>query len=68
MATSEAQLRASKKYQHKFERLQIRVPLEEKETVDSHAEIMNESVNTFVRRAISEAIERDREMLAKQSK
>ena len=60
MAASEAQLRASKKYQQKFDKVQIRVPHDEKEMIDAHAESMGESVNTFVRRAISEAIERDK--------
>lgn len=61
MAASEAQIRANKKYQQKFDKVQIRVPHEEKELIDAHAESMGESVNTFVRRAIFEAIERDRE-------
>ena len=60
MSASEAQIRANKKYQQKFDKVQIRVPHEEKELIDAHAESMGESVNTFVRRAISEAIERDR--------
>ena len=59
MAQTEAQLRASKKYQAKFDKVQIRVPHEEKELIDAHAEQMGESVNTFVRRAIAEAMERD---------
>ena len=59
MVASEAQLRASKKYQQKFDKVQIRVPHDEKEQIDVHAERMGESVNTFVRRAIFEAIERD---------
>lgn len=60
MAQTEAQLRASKKYQSKFDKVQIRVPHEEKEVIDAHAAEMGESVNTFVRRAIAEAIERDK--------
>ena len=60
MAASEAQLRASKKYQQKFDKVQIRGPHDEKEQIDVHAERMGESVNTFVRRAISEAIDRDK--------
>ena len=46
MAASEAQLRASKKYQQKFDKVQIRVPHDEKEQIDAHAERMGESVNT----------------------
>ena len=59
MSSSEAQLRASKKYHDKFEKLQIRVTSEEKAAVEKHAKSTNESVNSFVRRAIAETIERD---------
>lgn len=59
MAVSEAQLKANKKYQSKFDKVQIRVSHEEKESIDRHAESMGESTNAFVRRAITEAIARD---------
>ena len=59
MATSEAQLKANKKYQQKFDKVQIRVSHEEKEFIDRHAESMGESTNSFVRRAIAETIARD---------
>ena len=59
MSTSESQLRASKKYHDKFEKLQIRVTPEEKSAVEKHAKSTDESVNSFVRRAITETIERD---------
>lgn len=59
MSASEAQLRANKKYHQKFDKVQIRVPHEEKERIDRHAELMGESTNAFVRRAISETMERD---------
>ena len=59
MATSEAQLKANKKYQHKFDKVQIRVSHEEKAAIDKHAEAMGESTNAFVRRAIAETIARD---------
>lgn len=59
MALSEARLRATKKYQDKFDRVQIRVTHEEKEAIEKHAEAIGESVNTFVRRAVAEAIERE---------
>mgnify|MGYP003290960507 CR=1 FL=1 len=59
MATSESQLKASKKYHAKFERVVIRVAPEKKEAIERHAARMNESVNVFVQRAIEEAIERD---------
>ena len=59
MAATEAQLRANKKYHDKFERIQIRVPHEEKEAIEAFAEEIGESVNTFVRRALKEAMERE---------
>lgn len=59
MAQTEAQLRASKKYHEKFDDLRIRVPAGEKASIDAHAKAMGESTNTFVRRAITEAMERD---------
>lgn len=61
MSTSEAQLRASKKYHDKFEKLQIRVTPEEKAAVENHAAQMDESVNSFVRRAIAETIAREQQ-------
>lgn len=59
MAQTQAQLRASKKYHEKFDDLRIRVPSGEKAVIDAHANLMGESTNTFVRRAISETMERD---------
>ena len=59
MAQTEAQLKASKKYHQKFDNLQIRVPLGEKEIISGHAAAQGESLNTFVRRAISETMKRD---------
>lgn len=58
---SEAQLKANKKYHDKFDNIRIRVPGGEKEIIDAHAAEMGESVNTFVRRAIAEAMERDKQ-------
>ena len=60
MAVSESQLRASKKYHSKFERICIRVSPEEKEAVEAYAEEIGESVNFFVRRAIAETMEREK--------
>lgn len=59
MAQTQAQLRASKKYHEKFDDLRIRVPSGEKALIDAHAEAMGESTNAFVRRAITETMERD---------
>ena len=60
MAQTEAQLKASRKYHEKFDKLQIRVPAGEKEIIDAHAASMNESTNSFVRRAIALAMEQDK--------
>ena len=60
MAQTEAQLRASKKYHQKYEYLQARVTPEEKEAVTAHAEAVGESLNTFMRRAFTETMERDK--------
>lgn len=59
MSTSEAQLRASKKYHAKFERIYIRISPEKKVAAEKHAAMMNESINSFVLRAIEEAMARD---------
>lgn len=59
MAISEARARATKKYQAKFERIYIRVSVEEKDAIEAHAEEIGESVNSFVRRAIAETIKRE---------
>lgn len=58
MMVSESQLKASKKYHSKFERIYIRVSVEEKESIETYAEKTGESVNSFVRRAIAEVMER----------
>lgn len=59
MPISEARARATKKYQDKFERIQIRVSPEEKAAIEAYAEELGESVNSFVRRVVAEAMERD---------
>ncbi len=67
MAVSESQLRASKKYHAKFERIYIRVSAEEKEAIEAYAEEIGESVNTFVRRAVAETMEREKNAKAEQA-
>ena len=67
MAASEAQLKANKKYQKKFDRVQIRVTHEEKIIIDQHAEAMGESTNAFVYRAIAETMVRDQSQLKQHS-
>ena len=61
MAQTEAQLRASKKYHEKLDNIQVRVPLGEKAVIANHAASQGESLNAFVRRAITETMERDLE-------
>lgn len=60
MATSEAQLKASKKYiSEKLDEIRFRVPKGEREMLKRHAEKMGESLNKFLYRAVKEAIEKD---------
>lgn len=59
MAVSESQIKANKKYHAKFERIFIRVPGEDKQAIEAHAQKHNESVNVFVQRAIRETMKRD---------
>ena len=67
MAISEARARATKKYQAKFERIYIRVTTEEKAAIEAYAEEIGESVNTFVRRVVTETMERERAQKAGQT-
>lgn len=59
MALSEAQVKASKKYLEKFDNVQFRVPKGERDIISDHAKSQGESMNTFIRRAIAETMERD---------
>ena len=57
---TEAQARASAKYlSEKVEDIRIRVPKGQKAVIKAHAEKLDESMNQFVIRAISETMERD---------
>ena len=57
---TEAQARASAKYlSEKVEDISIRVPKGQKAVIKAHAEKLDESMNQFVTRAISETMERD---------
>lgn len=57
---SEARIRANNKYNDKaYDRINVAVPKGQKDTIKAHAEGRGESVNGFVNRAISEAMERD---------
>ncbi len=57
--TSESQKKASKKYLSKFVDVKIRVAAEDREQIQSHAVMMGESMASFIKRAISETINRD---------
>lgn len=56
---TEAQKRAQKAYMEKFAVARVRMEREKYEAVQAHAEVHGESVNGFINRAISEAMERD---------
>lgn len=55
-----AQKRAQKNYIGKFARMEIRVTPEQRDTIQAHAAARGESVNVFIKRAIDEAMERDK--------
>ena len=59
MTMSESKQKANKKYREKFVYLQIRVTSEERSKIQAHAEMTQESVNSFVHRAIALAMEQD---------
>lgn len=56
---TEAQKRAQKAYMEKFAVARVRMEREKYEAVQAHAAARGESVNGFINRAISEAMERD---------
>lgn len=57
---TEAQAKAAKKYlKESVEDVRIRVPKGQKAVIKDHAEKQGESMNSFVVRAINEAMERD---------
>lgn len=59
MAITEARKNSTKKYHQKFDDIKIRVPKGEREVLSNHAAEQGESLNTFIRRAIAETMERD---------
>ncbi len=60
MPASKAQQRAVNKYMaENYDRVNLTLPKGRKETIKAHAEAQGESVNSFINRAITEAIERD---------
>lgn len=60
MPASKAQQKAVSKYmKENYDVYQIRMKKGQKDTIKAHAEARGESVNGFINRAISEAMERD---------
>ena len=57
---SKAQQKAVHKYvKANYDRLDVTIPKGQKETIKAHAERRGESVNGFINRAITEALDRD---------
>jgi len=63
MAISKAQQKAVQKYvQNNYDRIaSITVPKGHKAEIQAHAKVRGESMNSFINRAIDEAMERDRQ-------
>lgn len=62
MPASKAQQRAVNKYiKENYDVYQIRMLKGKKDIIKAHAESMGESVNSFINRAVDEALERERE-------
>lgn len=59
MKQTEAQKRATKKYHDSLDRINLRIPKGDKELISEHAASKGESITSFIRRAISETMERD---------
>jgi len=57
--TTEAQKKAIKKYEEKFDMVRFRVPSGELEEFKKHAEQQNESLAEFMRRSAKETIKKD---------
>lgn len=60
MPVSESQRRATDKYiAEKLDEIKLRVPKGKKDIIKAHAESKGESVNSFINRAVDEAMERE---------
>ena len=57
---SDALKKAQQKYMEQFAVARVRMPREEYEQVQAHAQAQGESVNGFIGRAISETMKRDK--------
>ena len=61
MPVSKAQQKATNKYISKaYDRVNLTLPKGQKDEIQAHAAVQGESVNAFINRAISEAMERDK--------
>lgn len=61
MSQTPSQLEASRKYhKEKLEEIKFRVPMGQKARILAHAKSRGESTNSFIYRAVNEAIERDK--------
>ena len=64
MPYTEAHKRATMKYQKEnLEQLIIRLPIGERQRIKEHAQLMGDNMTAFLRRAINETIQRDREKI-----
>lgn len=62
MPASKAQQKAVNKYiKENYDVFQIRMPKGKKDIIKAHAENRGESVNSFINRAVDDAIKRDGE-------
>lgn len=62
MPASKAQQKAVNKYiKNNYDVFQIRMTKGKKDKIKAHAENMGESLNSFINRAVDEAVERDGE-------
>lgn len=60
MAVSKAQQASVNKYvKSNYDRVNVTMPKGQKDTIKIHADARSESVNAFINRAITEAMERD---------
>ena len=60
---SDARIRANNRYNEKaYDRINIAIPKGQKAEIQAHAEERGESLNGFVKRAIDETIERDKDV------
>ena len=59
MAYDEVSKRATDKYRKKYDLIQIRTPLGERDKIAEHAASRGESINAFINRAIKETMDRD---------